>query len=233
MQIESVIEQNKKNILASNLLDVFNDLTRDGFLDVLDVGCGKGMWSYLGAKKGNFENISACDVANNFEIDEISKVASKVEYKHIENNLLPFSDNSFDLVFSMDVIEHVENDFLFLKEKIRVAKPGGKIIIGTPNYFRIGNLALLLLGKLKYPRSLGQTYFGDCIHIREYAKSDLTRLLSLLKGDVDQKSIKISPCYIGIPAFNIGIRRVPGLLEHICHYWIVEFSKKKRTISGG
>lgn len=226
MKIENIIKQNEKNTFASGLYHVFNDLTKEGFVNVLDVGCGKGLWSYLGAKKNNFENISACDVFNDFQNDEISKVANKVEYRQIKDNLLPFSDNSFDLVFSMDVIEHVENDALFLQEKIRVAKCGGKIIMGTPNHFRIGNLALAMVGKLKYPRLLGRMNWGDCIHLREYRKSDLLNLLNLFKNDINQESIMIEPYYFGVPAFNIGVKGAPYYIEKFCHYWLVEFLKK-------
>lgn len=226
MEIENIIKQNEKNTFVSGLYHVFNDLTKDGFVSALDVGCGKGLWSYLGAKKNNFENISACDIFDDFQNDEISKVANKVEYRKIENNLLPFSDNSFDLVFSMDVIEHVENDVLFLQEKIRVTRHGGKIIIGTPNYFRIGNLALAMVGKLKYPRLLGHMNWGDCIHLREYRKSDLLNLLNLFKNDINQESIMIVPYYFGVQAFKIGVKRMPRYIEKFCHYWFIKFSKK-------
>jgi len=42
-------------------------------------------------------------------------------------------DNSVDFVVTFQVIEHIENDELFLKEIKRVLKPGGKLIMTTPN----------------------------------------------------------------------------------------------------
>jgi 2-polyprenyl-3-methyl-5-hydroxy-6-metoxy-1,4-benzoquinol methylase len=49
------------------------------------------------------------------------------------NAQLPFPDRSFDLVTSLEGIEHVENHFLMLRELGRVIKPGGRLIISTPN----------------------------------------------------------------------------------------------------
>lgn len=48
------------------------------------------------------------------------------------NQLLPFSDNSFDCVFSFDVIEHVSDPFMAAKELARVLKPGGLLYIDMP-----------------------------------------------------------------------------------------------------
>lgn len=49
------------------------------------------------------------------------------------NRPLPFADRSFDLITSLEGIEHVENHFLLLREFGRVIRPGGRLIISTPN----------------------------------------------------------------------------------------------------
>ncbi|MDE3067837.1 MAG: methyltransferase domain-containing protein [Verrucomicrobiota bacterium] len=49
------------------------------------------------------------------------------------NGPLPFADGSFDLITSLEGIEHVENHFLLLREFGRVLRPGGQLIISTPN----------------------------------------------------------------------------------------------------
>ena len=48
---------------------------------------------------------------------------------------LPYADGSFDTVFSNEVIEHVADDRLCLREMVRVIKPGGRIIIFCPNHW--------------------------------------------------------------------------------------------------
>jgi len=51
-----------------------------------------------------------------------------------EKDKIPFSENMFDYVFIKSVIEHIANTDLFLSEIHRVLKPGGKVIILTPDY---------------------------------------------------------------------------------------------------
>lgn len=47
---------------------------------------------------------------------------------------IPFPDNTFDLVFSSVVLEHVQNLELAMQESIRVLKPGGVLWASVPNY---------------------------------------------------------------------------------------------------
>ena len=49
------------------------------------------------------------------------------------NQPLPWRDDSFDAVFCIEGIEHLENRFGFLREAHRVLRPGGKLVVTTPN----------------------------------------------------------------------------------------------------
>ncbi|HAI73859.1 MAG TPA: hypothetical protein DCS28_01325 [Candidatus Moranbacteria bacterium] len=226
MILKDTFEKMQGRKFEKNIIKTFFSLVDNESKNVLDVGCGKGLWDYLGAKKEKFDHISACDIFDDFQFEEIRQVSNTVTYKNTDGKTLPFEDNMFDLVFSMDVIEHVKNDFTFTLEKIRVAKPGGKILIGTPNYFRIGNFPLIITGKLHYPRILGHDSYGDVIHLREYKKNELNNLLDRVTNIIDPKSIHIQACFLGIPAFNIGLEKFPRILENFCQYWFVSFNKK-------
>jgi SAM-dependent methyltransferase len=58
----------------------------------------------------------------------------EVFVSNIEKNPLPFSDNSFDLIFSKSVIEHLRSPIELMEEAYRVLKPGGAAIIMTPSW---------------------------------------------------------------------------------------------------
>lgn len=58
------------------------------------------------------------------------------------NSPLPYADGTFDIVVSMDVIEHVPEPAPWLDEAARVLRPGGVLFLTTPNY---ASLSLKLL----------------------------------------------------------------------------------------
>lgn len=196
-------------------------LTNKKYNQVLEIGCGKGFWSYVGAKHSQFKTCFGCDIFNDWQKKELEQYCQKAEYLAIKNNRLPYSDNQFNLVFSMDVVEHVQEDLAFVKEHLRVCEPGGEIIIGTPNYWRITNMFLMLLGRLKYPRNMGSDSYGDCIHLREYQIIELKNLIIKAGG----RNIKIYPCWIGILALSLGITKFPKILNNFCHFFFIKFTK--------
>jgi SAM-dependent methyltransferase len=68
------------------------------------------------------------------DLKQSEGMAGTVERKVANlNGSLPFPDGRFDLVTSLEGIEHVENHFHVLREFGRVTKPGGHLIISTPN----------------------------------------------------------------------------------------------------
>ncbi|MAC42123.1 MAG: methyltransferase [Pelagibacterales bacterium] len=52
----------------------------------------------------------------------------------IDNDVLPYQDNFFDIIYSKSFMEHLVNPEHFLKEAFRVLKPGGKIICMIPDW---------------------------------------------------------------------------------------------------
>lgn len=54
-----------------------------------------------------------------------------------DGSKLPFPDAHFDSVGALNVLEHVEQPEDFLRELTRVAKPGGKVLVSSPNFFRV------------------------------------------------------------------------------------------------
>ena len=114
-----------RKILFS-LLDTY--LKKKKNLKILDAGCGTGInLNYL--KK--YGDVTGIDIS-----DEAIKFSKKRGYKIKKANIekLPFKDNTFDLVISLEVIYHkqVKNDIKALKEIHRVLKKRGLAIIRVP-----------------------------------------------------------------------------------------------------
>lgn len=166
---------------------------------IFDCGCGDGSKA----------NILMCYSDNVIGGDLNKRVnpVYKINFRKIDHDKYG-NEDEFDVVFSFDVIEHVENDLGFLKELVRITKPGGIIIVGTPNRTRLSNkIVSLLSGGIKYPRKLGYDYAsgGDVIHLREYTKDDLLKLSEKI---LNVRVVEVKAGFLGFytPIGTIGLK---------------------------
>lgn len=103
---------------------------KDG-MKILEVGCGGGHFTNMIKKYYPSCEVYGIDLDNNhikFAKKESKKQNIEVNYQVADIKELPFNDNSFDLVFSHTVVEHLPFDD-FIKEQKRVLKTGGKLVI--------------------------------------------------------------------------------------------------------
>ncbi len=102
---------------------------------VLDFGCGPG--SFLAATAPLCATVTGVDISRNFvnTTQETIKALSipNALAVHIQPDVLPFADESFDVVLMMDVVHHLENVSVSLTEVLRVLKPGARVLIFEPN----------------------------------------------------------------------------------------------------
>lgn len=94
---------------------------------VLDAPCGGAAGLTLALIEKGFHAIGA-DVDPEAEA-RLGNAFAKVNLDAV----LPWPDQTFDAVFSTEGIEHLENHFSFLREMCRVLKPGGLLVLTTPN----------------------------------------------------------------------------------------------------
>ncbi|MCP5087164.1 MAG: methyltransferase domain-containing protein [Rhodobacteraceae bacterium] len=108
---------------------IVDGLTIEGEL-VLDLGCGLGGGSLalagdLGAAKVISIDVDPDMVARTARAADALGLAGKIEPRNVEPGPIPYPDDTFDLVFSKDVIAHVPDKAAFYAEIFRVLKPGG------------------------------------------------------------------------------------------------------------
>ena len=75
----------------------------------------------------------------NFEASGPSLDGIPIDYGVDLRQPLPYDDASFDVLLLVEVIEHLENHRLALTELARILKPGGLLILTTPNIMRLNS----------------------------------------------------------------------------------------------
>ncbi len=96
---------------------------------VLDVGAGTGEYRDY-QLRGRCKEIVGVDIDPRVMKNPLLDRGEVADVRR-----LPFSDNTFDLAFSIYVLEHLEDPLSFVKEIYRVLKPGGHFLALTPNLF--------------------------------------------------------------------------------------------------
>ena len=95
---------------------------------ILDAGCGVGMYASQFRRR-----FSPQVEAFELEVDRVKEAQQGIPHALIAvNEHLPYPSNHFDLVFSNEVIEHVQDDRASAAEMVRVTRPSGKIVIVCP-----------------------------------------------------------------------------------------------------
>ena len=129
--------------------------------------------------------VRALDVAPERFAGAIEKMSLAVEVCDIEKEPVPFSDDSFDAVLFNELFEHLRIDPIFtLGEAHRVLRPGGVLLLSTPNLRSLRGLRALLLGHRGHTVSGGvfeqyekiQT-LGHMGHVREYTAREAGEFL--------------------------------------------------------
>lgn len=138
---------------------------------ILDAGCLDGTVAEAMLRAGNtVHGIDACSAA----VEKASAKGIAATVGDLEQPL-PYADSTFDLVFAGEVIEHLFAVGAFLAECRRVLRPGGRIIVTTPNLASMARRLFLLAGL--NPQCELSERAPAAGHIRYYVPASLRSLL--------------------------------------------------------
>ncbi|HEY9651910.1 MAG TPA: methyltransferase domain-containing protein [Coleofasciculaceae cyanobacterium] len=106
---------------------------------LVDVGCGVGkLWPFV------------CDhVERYIGVDTVryEDFPSEIEFIRfdLDSGKVPLADGFADVVCAVETIEHLENPRAFVRELVRLTKPGGLVIVTTPNQLSLLSKLTLVL----------------------------------------------------------------------------------------
>jgi len=119
----------KRLLKAKKIESILVDYTGDKIENkkILDIGCGNGEIAWYFLESGNEVHcVDIEDQRNNRE---------NCIFKKVDSEILPYTDNFFDIVFSNHIIEHVGDGALHLSEIRRVLRDNGLCYLATPNRY--------------------------------------------------------------------------------------------------
>lgn len=116
----------RRELIHMIIRDLLKDRNNSG--SMIELGCGNGSVArYLEEKK-----ISVEGGDGSLDCLRMCRQKTKMALYHIDCNRTPFPDETYDVVGAFDLLEHLENEDVALKEINRVCKKGGLAIITVP-----------------------------------------------------------------------------------------------------
>ena len=176
---------------------------------ILDLPAGAGQLSraLLGA---GYEVVPADLFPGSYREDSRSCVQADM------NGRLPFADNSFDGAISQEGIEHIEAPLSFLCELARVLRPGGVLLVTTPNVLHMSaRLSYVLTGHRTSRRGyinelttlLGRDgdrhYHGHAFHWRYPQLRYMARLAGFSVGPPETGPWSLRSVLLGVPLWPV------------------------------
>lgn len=168
-----------QKILLDNFFNTLVQIIRPRQVSrVLDVGCGEGFTLSRLSEQKIGEHLEGIEYSKT-AIEIGRKIHPKLTFKQGDIYNLPYKNNSFDLVISTEVLEHLENPKRALLELIRVS--GKYLLLSVPNepWFRIAN----------FLRGKNISRFGnDVEHIQHWSNHGFSKFVT----EVDKVKIIVS-----------------------------------------
>jgi ubiquinone/menaquinone biosynthesis C-methylase UbiE len=172
---------------------------------VLEIGCGGGGLLRLLRERGvNVVGVDTLDAALNLAHERFT---TENLVRLGDDDALPFCNGAFDAVVAQHVIEHLPDVIAALCEWKRILKPGGRIVLATPN--------------ARYP---DPAHFADMDHTRVFAPREL-------RDAASRAGIMVETCYTIFPFLSrVRSLRAFSVLTYRVFQHAPYFATRGRTI---
>ena len=135
-----------------NIIKKIAEFNRD-FSQVLDIGGGLGLFSMNFKLNFPMSNVIILDKSLYKGIKEIlTKYPTLKITDYIQEDIqeeTTFGSNSFDLIFALDILEHVENPSIAIDEILRILKEDGFLFISVPTESILLKIVRRMIGTIK------------------------------------------------------------------------------------
>jgi ubiquinone/menaquinone biosynthesis C-methylase UbiE len=134
---DNYVLMDREQIHYDNYADIIKKYCTKSEISILDVGSGSHRIPLTIAEKvKDFKSIISIDYYSEAKLKEFrSRIENKkIELVTYESEVFPFKEDSFDVVSSLCVFEHILNVDFTLNQIKKVLKPGGTVIIVCPNW---------------------------------------------------------------------------------------------------
>ncbi len=179
------------------------------YKNLLDLGCGRGDFLHAFAQCGlEVQGLDNTSTDKNIFPETI--ISSE-----IEATTLPFKENTFDVVFSKSVIEHIHNTDVFLSEIYRILKPSGMCILMTPDW-----------------KAQFKHFYDDYTHVKPFTQMGLSDVIQAHGfTQVEVKRFRQLPFVWKNPNLHWLCDLLSFFPEYFKKYTIVKFSKEWMLLS--
>ncbi len=122
--------------IGAEYFDIVTDEVLNKSSLALDAGCGTGRWSLYAAKRAGF--VEAMDPSRAvLAAAKLTAGTPNIRITQASIDTIPFSDESFDFVFSLGVLHHIPDTFAALRGLVKKVKPGGHVLLYL--YYNLDN----------------------------------------------------------------------------------------------
>ncbi len=201
---------------------------------LLENGCGVGMYVE------HLSPLGGCVFGLEYDFDRAREAGARSPgIVNAAGEKLPYSNSTFDLILSHEVLEHVQDDADAVREMVRVLKPNGRIVLFVPNRgypfethgiywhgkYHFGNIPFVNWLPRRWRDRLAP-------HVRVYSRDDLEKLFSGLPVRIIERTVIFGAYDNLIARFGAAGKLLRGFLQFLertplrglglSHYWVVE-----------